>query len=188
MSLLDAHGEALREFDHAVLLVADDQWALPTPCTEWSVRDLVNHLVSEQLWVPHLLAGATLAEVGQRYDGDVLADDPVGAWERAATQARKAWTAPGAPERRVHLSFGQADGADYCWQMTLDLAVHAWDLATAIGAPQPIRPNVAEELLKTMGPQFEQWQGIGLFDPPVPVEGNAPAPDQLLALSGRRPR
>jgi uncharacterized protein (TIGR03086 family) len=187
MKLLDAHGEALREFDGAVHLITGAQWAAPTPCSDWSVRELVNHLVSEQLWVPHLLAGATLTEVGDRYDGDVLGEDPVGVWERAAAAAREAWTAPGAPGRRVQLSFGETDGADYCWQMTFDLAVHAWDLATALGAPQPIRPEVATELLKTMGPQVEQWQGIGLFEPPVPVAEDAPAPDRLVALSGRRP-
>jgi uncharacterized protein (TIGR03086 family) len=188
MNLLDTHGEALREFDRVVHLITGDQWAAPTPCSEWIVRDLVNHLVSEQLWVAHLLAGATLAEVGDRYDGDVLGDEPVGAWERAAAEAREAWTAPGVLERRVQLSFGETDGADYCWQMTFDRAVHAWDLATAIGAPQPIRPDVAEELLRTMRPQVEQWQGIGLFEAPVAVAEDAPAPDQLVALSGRQPR
>jgi uncharacterized protein (TIGR03086 family) len=188
MNLLDAHGVALREFDRTVHLVKDDQWEAPTPCTEWNVHDLVNHLVSEQLWVPHLLAGQTLEEVGDRYDGDVLGDDPVAIWETASAAAREAWTEPGATDRQVHLSYGEADAADYGWQMTLDLAVHAWDLATGIGAPQPIGDEVAESLLTTMGPQVEAWQGIGIFGRPVPVPESASAPDRLIGLVGRNPR
>jgi uncharacterized protein (TIGR03086 family) len=187
MKLLDAHGVALREFDEAVHQIKDDRWTAPTPCTEWTVRDLLNHLVSEQLWVPHLLAGETLDQVGDRYDGDVLGDDPVGAWETASTAARQAWTEPDATDRTVHLSFGEADATDYGWQMTLDLAVHGWDLATAIGAPQPIGDEIAEELLRIMGPQVEAWQGIGLFAPPVEVTGNASVPDRLVGLLGRQP-
>ncbi|GAB2970493.1 TIGR03086 family metal-binding protein [Amycolatopsis acidiphila] len=187
MNLLDAHGEALREFDRTVHRVGGEQWDAPTPCTEWSVRDLVNHLVSEQLWVPHLLAGETIEEVGDRYDGDVLGDDPVGVWEKASAAARESWTAPGATDRQVHLSYGEADAADYGWQMTLDFAVHAWDLATGIGAEQPMADDVAEALLTTMGPQVQAWQGIGLFAPPVPVPESASAPDRLLALVGRDP-
>ena len=66
-------------------LIADDQWANPTPDTEWTVRDLVEHLVGEQLWVPLLLGGATIEEVGDRFDGDNLGDDPKTAWSLAIT-------------------------------------------------------------------------------------------------------
>ncbi|SFI57166.1 TIGR03086 family protein [Amycolatopsis sacchari] len=188
MNLLDAHGEALRTFDRTVHQVREDQWDAPTPCTEWTVRDLVNHLVSEQLWVPHLLAGQTLDEVGDRYDGDVLGADPVGAWEKSSAAAREAWTEPGATDRLVHLSYGEADATDYGWQMTLDLAVHAWDLARGIAAAQPIPEDVAEALLTTMGPQLESWQGTGIFAEAVPVPGSAPAAERLLGLTGRDPR
>lgn len=187
MNLLDAHGVTLLEFDRTLRQVKADQWDAPTPCAEWTVRDLVRHLVSEQLWVPHLLAGETLEQVGDRYDGDVLGDDPVGRWEKSAAAAREAWTAPGATERRVHLSYGEDDAADYGWQMTLDFAVHAWDLARGIGAGQPISAEVAETLLTIMGPQIGAWQGIGLFAAPVPVPGTAPAQDRLIGLTGRDP-
>ncbi|HJQ47955.1 MAG TPA: TIGR03086 family metal-binding protein [Amycolatopsis sp.] len=187
MKLLDAHRIGLREFDQAVHQVEPGQWDAPTPCTGWTVRDLVNHLVSEQLWAPHLLGGATLAEVGDRYDGDVLGADPVAAWESSSTAAREAWTAPGATERRVHLSFGESDAEDYGWQMIADLAVHGWDLAVAIGAVQPIRDDLADTVLRVIAPQVPTWQGIGIFEPPVPVAGDAPPADHLVALLGRDP-
>ena len=60
----------MTEFDRRVRKIAPEQWALGTPCREWSVRDLVGHLVYEQLWAPELLAGCTTAQVGDRFDHD----------------------------------------------------------------------------------------------------------------------
>ncbi|WP_336158775.1 TIGR03086 family metal-binding protein [Amycolatopsis sp. VC5-11] len=188
MDLLAAHGSALDVFDAAVRAAGPGDWARGTPCTDWSVRDLVNHLAVEQLWVPHLLAGATLDEVGTRYDGDVLGDDPLSAWEKASAAAREAWLSPGALRRTVHVSFGLVPAEEYGWQMTLDLAVHGWDLATALGRPNPVPDVLAGRLLDVLRPMIDDWQGLGLFDPPVAAGRNAAAPDRLVALLGRRPR
>ncbi|MGV9292449.1 TIGR03086 family metal-binding protein [Amycolatopsis sp. NPDC003676] len=188
MDLLAAHGSALDVFDAAVHSVGSGDWARATPCTDWSVRDLVNHLTVEQLWVPHLLAGATLDEVGTRYDGDVLGDDPLSVWEKASAAAREAWLSPGALRRTVHVSFGLVPAEEYGWQMTLDLAVHGWDLATALGRPNPVPGLLAGRLLDVLRPMIDDWQGLGLFDPPVAAGRTAAAPDRLVALLGRRPR
>ncbi|WP_205673443.1 MULTISPECIES: TIGR03086 family metal-binding protein [Amycolatopsis] len=188
MDLLAAHGSALDVFDAAVRAAGPGDWARGTPCTDWSVRDLVNHLAVEQLWVPHLLAGATLDEVGTRYDGDVLGDDPLSVWEKASAAAREAWLSPGALRRTVHVSFGLVPAEEYGWQMTLDLAVHGWDLATALGRPNPVPDVLAGRLLDVLRPMIDDWQGLGLFDPPVAAGRNAAAPDRLVALLGRRPR
>ncbi|RZS43222.1 uncharacterized protein (TIGR03086 family) [Herbihabitans rhizosphaerae] len=174
-------------FDRAVHEVEPGQWDGPTPCTDWTVTDLVNHLVYEQLWVPELLAGATMAEVGDRYDGDQLGAEPVAAWEKSATTARGAWLEPGAIERTVHLSFGDTSATEYCWQMTVDLAVHGWDLATAVGVPHRIGDDLAGALIEVAEPAVAHWQGAGIFDPPVPVPGDAPPAERLVALLGRRP-
>ena len=56
--------------------VRPDQWTDGTHCSEWDVRELVNHVTGEQLWAPHLLGGQTIEEVGDRYDGDVLGEYP----------------------------------------------------------------------------------------------------------------
>lgn len=186
MSLLDSHGRTLAGFDRTVRLVRADQWDNPTPC--WTVRDVVNHIVSEQLWVPHLLDGATLAEVGDRYDGDVLGHDPVRAWSEASMNARRAWTEEGATERTVHLSFGASDASLYGWQMTTDLAVHAWDVAVGIKIPQPIEDDVAEELIPIARPMIEAAQGTGILAPPAEVSDTASASERIVALCGRSPR
>jgi uncharacterized protein (TIGR03086 family) len=191
MDLLDAHGTALADFDRLVRAVPEDRWASPTPCAEWSVRDLVGHLVTEQLWVPALLGGATIAEVGDRFDGDPLGGDPVAAWRAGADVARRAWLEPGILDRSVHLSYGDDRATNYGWQMTLDLAVHSWDLAGGIGgdsAGYRIPDELAEDLLAVFTPVIQQWQGLGLFDPPLPDwDGAADPHTRLLGLLGRKP-
>jgi uncharacterized protein (TIGR03083 family) len=64
---LELHAVAMDEFGLRVGMIREDQWDAPTPCEGWTVRDLVDHLVVEQLWVPALLGGATVAEVGDRF-------------------------------------------------------------------------------------------------------------------------
>jgi uncharacterized protein (TIGR03086 family) len=187
MDLLDTHGRAMDVFDRAMHKVGIGDWDSPTPCTEWNVRDLVTHLVNEQLWVPDLLAGKTVDEVGDKYDGDVLEDDPMHAWTESSQAARAAWLQPGALVKLVHLSFGDADGAEYCWQMTTDLAVHGWDLATAGGLEAGNGDELATAVLGYVEPRLDLWQGTAWFAAPVAVPDDADPQTRLVALLGRTP-
>ncbi|WP_051772862.1 TIGR03086 family metal-binding protein [Saccharothrix sp. NRRL B-16314] len=177
----------MTEFDSRVRRVRPEQWDWGTPCKEWTVRELVNHLVHEQLWAPELLAGCTIEQVGDRFDGDQLGEDPLHSWVLAAAAAREAWIAPKALQKSVHLSSGKEPAIEYGWQMTTDLAVHAWDLARAIGVDERIDPDVAEVVLDYIEPNAESWAASGLFDPPVPVSADADAQTRLIALLGRTP-
>ena len=67
--------------------VKEDQWGDPTPCREWTVRDLTNHVTYENLWTVPLMEGSTIEEVGDKFEGDVLGEDPIRA---ALTAARGA--------------------------------------------------------------------------------------------------
>ncbi|MGH3812317.1 MAG: TIGR03086 family metal-binding protein [Pseudonocardiaceae bacterium] len=174
------------ECDWRVRAVRPDQWRDPTPCTEWDVRALVDHLVVEQLWAPPLLEGATIADVGDRFDGDQLGDDPVAAWESAAAAAREAFATPGALRRSVELSYGRRPADEYCHEMTMDLTVHAWDLARGIGADERLDEELVRDVLGFIEPRVGGWVGTGLFAPPVAVGEEADAQTRLLALLGRR--
>lgn len=177
---------ALGEFDRRVRGARSEQWHNATPCTEWDVRALVNHLVIEQLWAPLLLDGATVEDVGDRFDGDQLGDDPVAAWASAAAAAREAFAAPGALRRFVELSYGRRPAEGYCQEMTLDLTVHAWDLARGIQADERLDERLVGDVLAFIEPQVEQLAATGLFAPPVAVGDDADAQTRLLALLGRR--
>jgi uncharacterized protein (TIGR03086 family) len=187
MDLIEAHGHAMQEFDLRVRQVLPDQWELGTPCEEWSVRDLVGHLVHEQLWAPELLAGVTPEQVGDRFDGDNLGSDPLLAWVWAAGAAREAWISPKALLRHVHVTSGRIPATEYGWQMTADLAVHAWDLARALGVDERIDPRLAKAVLDQVEPQVSGWQHSGMFAEPVPVSDDTDDQTRLVALLGRDP-
>ncbi|HYT81396.1 MAG TPA: TIGR03086 family metal-binding protein, partial [Actinomycetota bacterium] len=114
------HARALERYGQLVQAIRDDQWNHPTPCTEWDVRVLVNHLVSENLWMPPLLEGKTIADVGDSLDGDLLGDDPKATWDRSATEAgRSVQDVP--LDRTVHLSYGEAPAEHYISEVFSDL-------------------------------------------------------------------
>ncbi|MGW1075785.1 TIGR03086 family metal-binding protein [Streptomyces sp. NPDC002537] len=185
-TLLTRHGEALDLFSDRVHAVRPRQWDAPTPCTEWTVRDLVNHLTAEQLWVPALLDGATVKDVGDSFDGDVLGDDPAAAWDAAATAAREAFAAPGALKRTVHLSYGPTSADAYAAQMTADAVVHAWDLSRAIGADEHLPKALVDFTRREVEPYAGSLSGTGLFAAPVEPPPGADACTRLLSLLGRQ--
>lgn len=184
--LLELQRRNAARFDGLVGLVGD-RWSAPTPCTEWDVRALVNHLTVEQLWVPPLLDGATIAELGDRFEGDQLGDDPVGRWHGAMQAASAAWGSPGALERTVHLSFGDTPAGEYLVQMVADLGVHGWDLARALGEEPSVDPDTVELVLDAFGEHADMLAASGMFAPSIPAPDGADDQTRLLCLLGREP-
>lgn len=180
-------GEAVRGFEDRLGRVTASQWRSPTPCGEWDVRALTNHVVGELLWMPPLLEGQTIAEVGDRFDGDVLGDDAVRTCREAAALALAAAAVPGVQERTIHLSFGDFPGSEYLAQVTSDLLIHAWDLARAIGHDDRFDPHLVEFVDAFLTPQLEAWRGAGAFGPVAQVGEDAGVQDRLLAQTGRSP-
>ncbi|WP_328928633.1 TIGR03086 family metal-binding protein [Streptomyces sp. NBC_00190] len=186
-TLLERHAEALRLFGERLRAIGDDQWDAPTPCTEWSVRDLVNHVTGEQLWIPPLVTeGRTVEEMGDMFSGDVLGDDPVAAWDRAASAAHDAFAEPGALDRTVKLSYGPALGSAYCSELTADCVVHTWDLARGIGADDRLPDGLVEFSIKEVMPYADGLAASGMFAAPLEVPAGANAQTRLLALLGRQ--
>jgi uncharacterized protein (TIGR03086 family) len=163
------------------------QWHATTPCADWDVRALVNHVTGEQLWAPHLLAGETIEQVGDRYDGDVLGDDPVAAWHRALPPSVAAFAEPGALDRTVHLSYGDESCREYLLQMLTDMAVHGWDLARATGQDDHIDDETAELLLEHWTEREDLVRGSGIFGDAVDVPADAGPAERLVAFLGRNP-
>lgn len=169
------------------LAAVGDRWHDPTPDTEWDVRALANHVIGEDLWAPPLLQGLTIAEVGDRFDGDQLGDDPLAAWTAAAAASIAAVSADGALDRTVHVSFGDISGREYVSQLTCDHLIHGWDMARALGIDETLDAELVEFAAETLGPQVEGWRRAGVFGPGIELPAGASAQDQLLALTGRQP-
>ena len=184
--LIELFQRAAEGFGRHVHAVVDDQWHDATPDTEWDVRMLVNHVTVEQLWVPPLARGSTVADIGDRFDGDQLGDDPVAVWDAAVKESLGAFGAPGALDGAVSLSSGERPTAEYCWEMTTDALIHSWDLARGIGAGDVLDAELADLVYERTLPIAEHLQETGLFAPPVPVPDDASLQTKLLAIFGRR--
>ncbi len=76
MDLETLYRRTIESWTDRILTVGPEQWGATTPCLEWDVRALVNHVVGEDLWTEPLVRGATIQEVGDRFDGDLLGSDP----------------------------------------------------------------------------------------------------------------
>ena len=185
VELLELFQRAQAQFTDRVDAVAPDQWddeSLPG----WTVADLVAHLVTEQLWVPPLLAGEPVLE-GRfpEETGDLLGPDPFTGWESAADDALSAFAEDDALVRTVHLSRGPTPATDYILEMTVDLTVHAWDLARATDGDT----DLDGELVTTALVYAESLpeDGIpGVIDPPLDISATADPQTRLLARFGRK--
>ncbi len=187
MDLIELYGRAVAEFTGRVRQVAPDQWHLSTPCAGWDVRTLVNHLVYEERWSAPLFAGATIAEVGDRFDGDLLGTDPVGAVTDAAKQAEAAVAEPGVLARTVQLSFGDTPAEEYLRQLLADHLIHSWDLAVAIGADPRLDPETVRDCAEWFAEREDIYRLGGAIGPRVEVPADSGAQDRLLGAFGRDP-
>jgi uncharacterized protein (TIGR03086 family) len=184
--LSERFDRATAHFSTLVQQVKDDQWDNATPCSDWDVRALVNHLVYEARWAPPLLDGQTIEQVGGQFDGDLLGADPKSSYDDALSALKSAVEAPGATEGTVHLSYGETPAAEYLAQLTGDFVVHSWDLARGIEADDSLDPDLVAWVDEIARPQAAMLAASGLFDPPVDVADDADPQTKLLALFGRR--
>jgi uncharacterized protein (TIGR03086 family) len=180
------HSAALDHFGLLVREVEPEQWGLPTPCRLWTVRDLVDHLTEQQRWLALLLAGLSAAEAGDRLDRNRADDDPALAFKRAAAEAEDAVRASRALEGTVRLWSGPAPARHLVSQLTMDLVVHSWDLARAVGADERLPALLVAFALRELSGYADRLAGSGLFDPPLAAPDHADSQTRLLALTGRR--
>ncbi|MCM3882090.1 TIGR03086 family metal-binding protein [Frankia sp. R82] len=190
---------AMDIFDIQVRAVPENAWDAPTPCRDWNVRALVNHLTVEHLWVPPLLAGLTREDIGRRFDGDQLGTDPVSVWSATARQSRAAWNRQDVWARSPVLSFGPTPADEYAFQLTADLLLHSWDLARAVDeagrlpgdstSARTVGSNrdLVRWVQHTLARQIDAWRVVGIFADPVTVPPDADEWTRLVALSGRSP-
>ena len=170
-------------FADRINAVTEEQWDAPTPCTEWTVHDLANHVTYENLWTVPLMEGATIEEVGDRFDGDVLGADPIGT---ALTAARSAIASVAAHLPRggiVHLSFGETPRSEYVMQLAADHLVHGWDLAVATGGDTRMDPHLVREVADWFDDREELYRAAGAVSTRRPLSGDAQ--HDLLARFGR---
>ncbi|GAA1608461.1 hypothetical protein GCM10009789_73640 [Kribbella sancticallisti] len=185
MDVVELHRRASEEFVRQVAAVRPDQWDAPTPCADWDVRTLVNHVVGEERWTVPLMEGKTIEDVGDSLDGDLLGDDPAEAAAHAARAAQNAVTEPVLRGGTVRLSYGEEQAAEYVYQLAADHLVHGWDLAVAIGADARMDPAVVDGVASWFKDREEIYRGGGAIG--ARVDGFSDPANALLGAFGRDP-
>jgi uncharacterized protein (TIGR03086 family) len=191
MELLTAFEGAVTSTAEIVKATPADRMGTPTPCTEWDVRALLNHVIGT-LW----LAEALFADQAPRYPmapgslppGDLAGDDPAAAYAEAAAAAVAA-ASTGDALTRVHVTpLGEMPGPGLAGFTTLDILVHGWDLARATGQPADLDGRLAAHVLGFAEQALATPENRALrIGPAVPVAADAPLTDRLVAFLGRQP-
>ncbi len=180
-SVLDDLARAGRSVADLLAQVPADRWAAPTPCTSWSVRDVVDHLVGMDLVFVSLLTG------GPRPDraADRLGDDPAGAYLASSAGLLAAAGAPGVLEQSATTPLGTTTGAERLRWRVVDLVTHGWDVAQAVGVPFVAPDDVVARSLAFAQEGLPGQPRAGRFDEPQEVADGAPLLDRLAGYTGR---
>ncbi|MFI5526512.1 TIGR03086 family metal-binding protein [Streptomyces platensis] len=179
--VLRAYEEVARDVAALVAAVRPEDLALPTPCAGWTVRQLLDHMVWENLMATSIAEGTPRAD----HTADHLGDDHRTAFADSVRAARATFTGSG----MLHRTYGpyEAPGAMIVQQVVVELLAHGWDLARATGAPTGLAPEAAEETLAAARRIYgaaPRTEGSS-FAPERPAPPGAGATDRLAAFLGR---
>lgn len=180
MDLIEALDRTFQHTHGVIAAVPSGQLDAATPCEEWRVRDLLEHMIG-------VVAGLGGAAAGADPGPFTLDDDPAAQFESIAKMTLDAWSAPGALDRIIDGPAGALPGQVYAGINLLDTATHSWDLATACGLPSALPDDVAQFTLevsrRTIAPEIRP----GRFGSEVSAPKGSTATEQLVAFLGRRP-
>jgi uncharacterized protein (TIGR03086 family) len=176
MDIIDRYEEVANGFTARLDAVGDDQWANPTPCTDWSVRQLVDHVIDVQRAIPEGL-GMAIA------DGP----DPRATWRAVRDGAMTVLRKPGVLEQTMQGRSGEMPVEMSLGIRLSDLLVHTWDLARATGGDERLNPDVAAIVLERLKPNDEVLRSSGTFGPKIDPPAGADAAVELLCFTGRNP-
>lgn len=166
-----------------------EQWTLPTPCDDWDVRLLLDHIiVSGDLFAIVARGEFVSFEAWQR--PAMFTDDPLGAYEATKRDLLESFRRPGVLERALLSTVGRAPGADQATRIAVGHMAHGWDLAKATGQDTTMPPELAETALERITGMIPDAarapSGMG-YKPVVPTDADATAQDKLIAYLGRQP-
>ena len=169
--------------------IRPEQLELPVPA-EWSrtpeptLLDVVAAHAYDEAWVPDVLAGRTIDEVGDKYGGDLLGGDPLESYDRLNDAATVAVNRPIDPDDVVHLSYGDFPVTTYLEHISTYRAFQAWSIAKHIGLDYSLPPELVDALYEIVVPQIDDWRAMGVFGPAVDVPEDADRETRLLGMTG----
>jgi uncharacterized protein (TIGR03086 family) len=165
---------------------AADQMDAKTPCSKWTARDLINHMVGGGTMFGAALKGDAIEMDFDAPMPDLLGDDPVAAWDGAVQAFTDGVDSPGALERNVTLPFATLPGSVVLELAKFDLLVHAWDLAQATNQKFDPPADVVEPAIGAaqmiIAPEARDGDTFGAE---VTPSADATPIQRLVAFTGR---
>lgn len=183
-------------FNKVVQQIKDDQWSLPLPSwlqagrtqnrDELDLLKIINYHAYDEAWVPETLTGKTIAEVGSKYDGDLLGADPRSSYQALLDKAVAAVEALDDPDKPVHLTYGDWPAREYLKHITSFRGLRAYDIAEWIGVDTKLPDDLVQGMWDLFEPEAEDWRKMGVFGEKYEVSTDASLQDKLMALCGRK--
>lgn len=183
--LLALQGRAITITRRVIDGITPEQMGAATPCTEWDVRAVINHLVVGNKMVSAMAAGDTPPD----RNAVLVGADPKADFATSAREADAAFRAEGVMGRTFRLPFGEVPGPMMAGMRFVDTLVHAWDLAKATGQSTTLDPELCQTALDLArmrmgsGPR----QAGAPIGPEVETSAEAPVCDRFAAYMGRQP-
>lgn len=180
MDALVAHQRAQEAFAGVLANVSPDELGAPTPCSEWTVADLIEHVVGGN------------ERVGQWAGADepppARPDSLIEAHLASATSAQQVFARPGGMTAMFELPIGTLPGSVVIGMRSTDVLTHAWDLAAATGQSTDLDPELSAYLLSAARERLRpDFRGHGKpFGAEQPCPADRPPADQLAAFLGRK--
>lgn len=172
-------------FDRLVARVEDDDWNRPTPCAEWDVRALVNHVTRGNHNYVLLLRGGDRDEFLRQRELDALGTCPAVAHRRSAALLTAEFDALGAASRLVDHPVGPMSGAKALGVRAIDTVTHTWDLASAIGAEEHTDDALVRWAEEHWVEIYADMLAPAFYAPPLPEAAGTTSLERLLARTGR---
>jgi uncharacterized protein (TIGR03086 family) len=172
-----------------VRTISPDRLTNPTPCAEYDVRALVNHLL---FWGPSLEAAGRKESVpppaAAESDVDLTAGDWRGDLLTQLDRTVSAWAPPSAWEGTTRIIGPSETPSVVIGDMIVaELVVHGWDLAQATGQRHDPPADLLTYLHDSVAAGAEQGRAMGVYGPEVEVAADAPTLHRILGLTGRDP-
>jgi uncharacterized protein (TIGR03086 family) len=178
MEVIDALEQTFQHASTVIGNVTPEQYGNATPCADWTVEELLGHMVG-------VVDGLCAAAGGRTPEAFELGVDPAAQFAATTAAALAAWRTPGALDRMVEIGAGSMPGRVVVSINVLDTATHVWDLATATGQPtelpEPVAVAAFEASQMTVSPELR----VGRFGPEVTAPEGASTTGQLVAFLGR---
>lgn len=170
--------------------LSPEQLALPAP-VDWTRRfenptlaQIVLVHAHDEAFIPEVLAGAPLDEIGEKWEPVLAAADPLAAYREAQAAAQAAASGPLDGERTVHFSYGDYPLAEALTHLAMYRGFQSWQIARLAGLDDTMSPDLVEGLDRHVMPHADEWRQWGVFPPAIEPPAGADAQTRLLCAAG----